>query len=298
MPAKKKTAAQQKGSPKKSTAKKVTPKADTKKAGAKGTVSGNGKSTQQKASEILKRKDHHTPSIFKVSGARRSTPIVFTLEDVKDLLKKRKAEDIPTPIAKIPVKKAVPANAVETPQVASKHNAASLADILGFTVKVTGSTAKSSVNEQPVPKKWKRYYSLLCELRDHVRQSLGMHAEDTLKRSQKEDSGDISTSSDSGTDNFDRDFALSVVSSEQEALREIEAAIQRIYKGTYAHCEITGESISDERLEAVPFTRYSLEGQRQHEQDMRYRIRRGGPTSSFLGDGTETVSFGDDDGDN
>ena len=42
---------------------------------------------------------------------------------------------------------------------------------------------------------------------------------------------------DAGTDTFDRDFALSLVSSEQEALSEIEAAIKRIHDGTYGICE-------------------------------------------------------------
>jgi DnaK suppressor protein len=88
---------------------------------------------------------------------------------------------------------------------------------------------------------------------------------------------------DAGTDTFDRDFALSLVSSEQEALSEIEAAIKRIHNGTYGICEATQKPISKERLIAVPFTRYSTEAKKQVERHSHRAIQRGG----LFGDGTE-----------
>ena len=101
---------------------------------------------------------------------------------------------------------------------------------------------------------------------------------------------------DAGTDTFDRDFALSLLSGEQEALNEIEASLKRIFNGTYGICEETGEAINPERLGAVPFTRFSLEGQRQHESTS---IRRVSQAGAFLNEGSgEAISFGDDDGDN
>ena len=48
---------------------------------------------------------------------------------------------------------------------------------------------------------------------------------------------------DSGTDNFDRDFALSLLSSDQDAIYEIEEALKRIEKNTYGICELTGKTI-------------------------------------------------------
>lgn len=257
------------------------------------------KQTKPSASELLKRTRHHTPNVFKV-GSRKAAPVVFTLEDVREVLKQRSKEEAKEvteekgTVAKKAKAKVAPKSSPVEPveQGTARHAAASLADILGFGAGPSGSPAQ----QRSVPRKWKKYHDLLIDLRDHVRTSLGMHAEDTLKRSQKEDSGDISMSSDAGTDSFDRDFALSVVSSEQEALREIEAAIDRIHKGSYGTCEITGESISEERLEAVPFTRFSLEGQRQYEMTARRRTQR---TGAFLSEGAaEGVSFGDDDGDN
>ncbi len=48
---------------------------------------------------------------------------------------------------------------------------------------------------------------------------------------------------DSGTDNFDRDFALSLLSADQDAVYEIEEALKRIEKKTYGICELTGKTI-------------------------------------------------------
>ena len=81
---------------------------------------------------------------------------------------------------------------------------------------------------------------------------------------------------DAGTDTFDRDFALSLVSSEQEALSEIDAAIKRIHADTYGVCEITGKPISKERLMAVPFTRYSAEAQKDIERNRHHSRTQAG----------------------
>ena len=91
---------------------------------------------------------------------------------------------------------------------------------------------------------------------------LGVQGQEVRRR----DAGDLSAygqhMADAGTDTFDRDFALSMVASEQEALSEIDAAIKRIHDGTYGVCEITQKPIDKERLLAVPFTRYSAEAQK------------------------------------
>ena len=143
------------------------------------------------------------------------------------------------------------------------------------------------IDESEVPDKYRRYYRLLLELRHHVLVQLGEHTEETLLKSSKDDSGDLSGygqhMADAGTDTFDRDFALSLVSGEQEALAEIEAAIKRVHDGTYGICESTQKPIAKERLLAVPFTRYSAEAKKQVERHSHRAIQRGG----LFGDGTE-----------
>lgn len=301
----KKTAARKtvkKAAAQKKTAKEKPTAPTTKKAGK--TTSRKKKAGKIRASDMMK-KASHTPAIFKPSH-RRGGHIVFTLEDVRELLKERAKEEKKAAKAETKAKKAAVQKAAQ-PQAAAKenppvntaneapsrHSAASLDDILGLS---TTSSVPNTKGPRSVPKKFKKYYALLIELRDQVRKELNLHSSDTLKRSQKEDAGDISISVDAGTDNFDRDFALSLLSSEQEALNEIEAAIERIHDGTYGTCQVTGNPIAPERLEAVPFTRFSLEGQRQHESTAHRRVDRQG---AFLNDDSgEAIGFGDDDGDN
>ncbi len=72
--------------------------------------------------------------------------------------------------------------------------------------------------------------------------------------------------SDQGTDTFDREFALKQLSSEQDVLFEIDAAIRRLEDGTYGICEISGEPINIERLQALPYVRYTITTQSDLEK--------------------------------
>lgn len=68
---------------------------------------------------------------------------------------------------------------------------------------------------------------------------------------------------DAGTDSFDRDLNLSLASFEQEALYEVDAALKKIDDGTYGLCELTGRPIPWKRLEAVPWTRFTIQAEAQ-----------------------------------
>jgi len=94
---------------------------------------------------------------------------------------------------------------------------------------------------------------------------------------------------DAGSDAYDRDFALSILSSEQNCLYEIDMALKRIEDGTYGICEMSHQPISQERLEALPWTRYTVECQQQIEKNNRFRARQ--PVVSLFG-----VSEEDSDG--
>ncbi len=72
--------------------------------------------------------------------------------------------------------------------------------------------------------------------------------------------------SDQGTDTFDREFALNQLSSEQDVLFEIDEAIHRLEKGCYGICEMTEEAINIERLQALPYVRYSIKAQSEIEK--------------------------------
>jgi RNA polymerase-binding transcription factor DksA len=237
---------------------------------------------------------------------RKSTPkaIAFSLDEVREIAKKNEKQvETSAKTGKNgktgPTKQAVAAADLAKPHKPHHVKTASLADILGFNPAKGKKAPAAMIDESEVPEKYRRYYRLLLELRNHVLTQLGEHTEDTLLKSAKDDSGDLSGygqhMADAGTDTFDRDFALSLVSNEQEALSEIEAAIKRIHAGTYGICETTQKPIAKERLLAVPFTRYSTEAKKEVERHSHRSVERGG----LFGDGAEEeggkISDGGDD---
>lgn len=99
---------------------------------------------------------------------------------------------------------------------------------------------------------------------------------------------------DAGSDAYDRDFALSLLSQEQDSLYEIDQALKRIENGSYGICEICGENIPQARLEALPFTRYTVECQAELEKRSRLqRIRQ--PVSSLFGPTDEESVEGEEE---
>lgn len=136
---------------------------------------------------------------------------------------------------------------------------------------------------------WQKYYNNLLELRDRLSQQMIGLAKES---SEEMDSYSLHMA-DAGTDNFDRDFALSLLSSDQDAMFEIEEAIKRIEKGTYGVCEITSKPIPKARLDAIPWARFTVEAQAQLEKEGALRQRRLGQLGSV--DASASVEAADDD---
>jgi RNA polymerase-binding protein DksA len=165
---------------------------------------------------------------------------------------------------------------------AANKTAVKAAKISPAKAKLRTATVKAAPVEKEAqePKKAKftkeelaKFRKLLLELRDHLIDGVSFLASDNLKRSNREVSGDLSGYSlhmaDAGTDNFDREFALSLVSNEQEALYEIEEALKRIEHGQYGLCEMCEKPVMKERLEAVPFARMCVHCQSGMERNRR-----------------------------
>jgi DnaK suppressor protein len=123
----------------------------------------------------------------------------------------------------------------------------------------------------------------LLQLRDTMVDSMAGVAQDTL-RSRAEGSEASAFGmhqADAGSDAYDRDFALSLLSQEQDALYEIDQALKRIELGTYGKCEMSGKPIPRARLEAIPFARFTVECQSQLEKQNRASRVRQSVTSLF-----------------
>jgi RNA polymerase-binding transcription factor DksA len=123
----------------------------------------------------------------------------------------------------------------------------------------------------------------LLQLRDAMVDSMAGVAQGTL-RSRAEGSEASAFGmhqADAGSDAYDRDFALSLLSQEQDALYEIDEALKRIELGTYGICEMSGKPIPRARLEAIPFARFTVECQSQLEKQSRASRVRQSVTSLF-----------------
>jgi RNA polymerase-binding transcription factor DksA len=142
----------------------------------------------------------------------------------------------------------------------------------------------------------------LLDLRDELVDAMsGMTGEIRNAPEGSEASGSGMHQGDAGSDAYDRDFALSVLAKEQDALYEIEQALRRIDRGVYGVCEMSGKSIPQARLEAIPFARLTVECQAQWEKEYGNRRFRPSNEVGFAGghyqddEDSETVSLDEDD---
>ena len=164
---------------------------------------------------------------------------------------------------------------------------ASAAAILGLTPTKTVSKKKASKTRAPAKKiriktEWKKYYEILLDLRARLTNQM-----DDLKKDSAEEMNSYSMHmADSGTDNFDRDNALSLLSSDQDAVYEIDEALKRIEKNSFGICELTGKIIPKTRLNAVPWARYTVESQARLEKDGALRQRKLGNLGTIDGAGS------------
>ncbi len=108
--------------------------------------------------------------------------------------------------------------------------------------------------------RWIWHYSALCALRDRLRGEIGRHSQEAT-----ESSGPGGDPGDDAAIEFEHEAALKLLESEENALMEIEAAIERLHGGTYGVCEATGRRIPDARLRAIPWCRYVVDEQARQE---------------------------------
>ena len=114
------------------------------------------------------------------------------------------------------------------------------------------------------------FKKVVLKKKDEVLDDIKHISEDTLKKSQKEASGDISGYSyhmaDVATDNYDREFSLGLASNERKAVYELDDALKKIEEGTFGVCEDCKSLIAKNRLKAVPSARLCVKCQEKKEK--------------------------------
>jgi len=116
----------------------------------------------------------------------------------------------------------------------------------------------------------KIYRERLLALRARLRGDVSQLADATLKKNRMEANGDLSSMpihmADIGSDNFEQEFTLSLMQSEEGTLERIEAALERIEDGVYGDCEECGAKIPRARLSAVPYATMCVKCASQYER--------------------------------
>jgi RNA polymerase-binding protein DksA len=122
------------------------------------------------------------------------------------------------------------------------------------------------------------YRRQLLELGKTLQRNRSTLVQEGLRTTGGEASGSLSNTplhlADLGSDNFEQEVTLSLLETEQQRLGEIAAALERIDKGTFGHCEECHQEIGRERLRALPYTRLCIDC--AHRADQHFPASRVG----------------------
>ena len=115
------------------------------------------------------------------------------------------------------------------------------------------------------------FKKMLLEIREKIAGDLRHLETETLNKSQKDASGDLSGYSfhmaDVATDSFETEVNFGLASNTQQILTEVDDALKRIEEGVYGLCEKYQVQIPRKRLEVMPYARYSIKAQEEIEKE-------------------------------
>ena len=97
------------------------------------------------------------------------------------------------------------------------------------------------------------YRERLLALRARLRGDMTQMEDNALNKDHSKTTSMPNHMAELGSDNFDQEVTLSLLGSENDALDQIEAAIERIEDGRFGQCEECGMKIPKPRLEAIPY---------------------------------------------
>lgn len=284
-------------------AKKNTPKPAPKKSAAKPAVKPTKPAAAAKTKPVKEAKEQESAS-GKVPAPLKKAAEPKTAKapqpPVADAKPAARPKVVSPPVKKVPATKPrssvvdfpAPPAPVKPPFVPPKAAPA-----------LSGEPVAPGSNGSHSPAFVQKQRQRLLDLRDDLVDAVSGMARDTIRNAPEgsEASGSGQHQGDAGSDAYDRDFALSVLAKEQDALYEIEQALRRIQIGSYGICEMSSRKIPQARLEAIPFARLTVECQAQWEKEYGNRRFRPSNEVGFSGgkyaedEDSETVSLDEDD---
>ncbi len=110
----------------------------------------------------------------------------------------------------------------------------------------------------------------LISRRDMLAGNVDRMEDEALRHSGQSATGDLSSMpfhmADLGTDNFEQEMTLGLIENEEEEMREIGEALERLVEGHFGVCEECNKTIPKERVKAIPYTRMCVECKRKEEE--------------------------------
>lgn len=115
------------------------------------------------------------------------------------------------------------------------------------------------------------YKERLLGLRARLRGDVSSMAEAALRKSGNEGSEASSMPihmAELGSDNYEQEFTLSLLATEEDTLGMIESALERVENGTYGTCLECGGPIPKTRLNAIPHAPLCVKCASLRDRDM------------------------------
>ena len=119
-------------------------------------------------------------------------------------------------------------------------------------------------------KELEQFKQLLLEKRRLLVGDVSALERAALKQNRQDAAGDLSKMpldmADIGSDNYEQEFTMGLIETEQSTLREIDEALERIESRQYGKCLACGRPITKARLKAKPHATLCIECRRQEEK--------------------------------
>ena len=115
------------------------------------------------------------------------------------------------------------------------------------------------------------YGKKLLKLKERFLSDVQELDKSSLHETTQNGSGDLSGYgshlADVATDTYEQEKALEFMNNEEQLLQDVEDALQKIEDNSYGKCEVCGDGIARQRLDAEPYARLCMECKRQEEEN-------------------------------
>lgn len=245
---------------KKPPAKKPAPKAKAAKPAPKAAAKHAPKAAKAKAPAKPPAKVVKAPEPAKTDAARKGITVVAPKSAKKVKVPVSMANVIPSGMGrlldpKVPRKPLIPSGP-------KAHGGRALGQHGGQDKQAAVVMGKSPLN----PAQIDHFRALLFRKRAELVGDVAMMEKEALRSETGSLSNMPSHIAEQGSDASEQAVSLDLAAADRKLIKEIDDAIMRVERGTFGLCELTGKPIKLERLEEIPWARYSIEAARELER--------------------------------